>query len=461
MLGGQVVSKGTLLISMALLSRYLDDRSFGLLSFAVAVGLVYMFLSEMGVAITVNRRVSLTGDGTVRGLPGVAAGLRVILSGVGLAVFTGGFAVLSHGPGDLAVLVPVTVSYALDGLSEIPFAVFRASGRSGRESLARSLGGVFSVLTVSLVILLDLGLGAVTAVFVLRSAVTLVSAVALHRDTGFSLVPSFDRSGMAALFRSSLPVGVMGLALAAFQRVDNFFVRRILGIEAVGAWQECVRMMDTMVLLVTPTLLPGALFPGLCRALSAGGSAARERMRDIASTVSALGAAVTMLLVWSGPGLLALLWGGAFERGLPPDVVARTFQVVGLCILPVFWMNFLVAALIADERSSLATKAAGAGLLLLSVLLALIVPEHGLPGAAAVLLISYLALDAALAAGFGRAMAAAMLVGIAPSLLAIAAASLAALAMSGAHWTIRGSAASAVAAVVWLAAGGRSVLRRL
>lgn len=238
MLGGQVVSKGMLLISMALLSRYLDDRSFGLLSFAVAVGLVYMFLSEMGVAITVNRRVSLTGDGTVRGLPGVAAGLRVILSGVGLAVFTGGFAVLSHGPGDLAVLVPVTVSYALDGLSEIPFAVFRASGRSGRESLARSLGGVFSVLTVSLVILLDLGLGAVTAVFVLRSAVTLVSAVALHRDTGFSLVPSFDRSGMAALFRSSLPVGVMGLALAAFQRVDNFFVRRILGIEAVGAWQE-------------------------------------------------------------------------------------------------------------------------------------------------------------------------------------------------------------------------------
>lgn len=463
MLSGQIVSKVSFLVTMLFLARYLDDKSFGLLSFAVAVGMVYMFISEMGVSITVNRLISLTNDGSSRALPSVASGLRILLSTTGLLLLAFLNWIFSRSLWELAVLIPVALSYSLDGFSEIPFAVFRASGRAGRESLARSLGGLFSIAAVILIIKADLGLLAAAAVFPLRSAVTMMVAAFLHLDTGFGLFPSFDRAAMLSLFRDSLPVGVMGLSLAAFQRVDNLLVRGVLGIEAVGAWNECVRIIDTMVLLITPTLLPGALFPGLCRALEQGGEAAKQKMRDTGSFILAIGTAVTAFLLASGSGLLALLWGAGYERGLASDAVNRAYEITCAGIVPVFWMNFLVAALIAQRRSSTATRAAAASLVVLLALLFLFLNPMGLPGAAAAMLAASLVFAVLLTIGIGRNTASGLVGSLLPALPGACLAILAAVAMGrlGVPWLVKGLISGAVSAISWLAIDGRKVLGRL
>lgn len=463
MLAGQIVSKGSLLLTMMLLARYLDDKSFGILSFAVAIGLVYMFISELGVSVTVNMTVSLSTDGSVRNLPSVAGGLRVLLSAAGLVTLASIYLLFTKSLWELLVMVPIAVSYSLDGYSEIPFAVFRASGRLGRESLARSLGGLSSIAAAVLIVQADLGLPAVALLFVLRSSVTLIVALVLQGDTGFGRLPVFDPSGMMSLLRKSLPVGVMGLSLAAFQRVDNLFVREALGIEAVGAWQECVRILDTAVLLITPTLLPGALFPGLCRALEKGGDAARLRMRDIGSVVLGAGVTVAALLIASGSGLLASLWGGSFARGLRPDAVDATYTIVCLAVPILFWINFLVAALIASRRSSTATVSALAGLVLLSAMLLLLLPRMGLPGAAVAILASSALLAVMLMLGFERNIVSGLVSSVPPVIPGASLAFLSTIVLRhiGAPWPVLGIAAGAASASAWMAFDGRKTLARL
>jgi hypothetical protein len=51
MLAGQFIGKGSLFVSVMLLSRYLSDSDFGGLLFSIVLGQVYFFLSDMGVSL--------------------------------------------------------------------------------------------------------------------------------------------------------------------------------------------------------------------------------------------------------------------------------------------------------------------------------------------------------------------------------------------------------------------------
>ncbi len=58
MLVGQIVGKAGLFLSLMIYSRILDDGPFGELLFAVSIGLITTFLSDMGATMLTTRRIA-------------------------------------------------------------------------------------------------------------------------------------------------------------------------------------------------------------------------------------------------------------------------------------------------------------------------------------------------------------------------------------------------------------------
>jgi len=456
LLVGQVMTKGCFIAGMMLLSRYLDDGEFGLLTLTVAIGQIFFFAADMGVSMTLNRRMSTSRPGMGR-LVRQASGLRlaaVCLPGAAAIVFCR----LCLGSSFFLPAVFILASFAFDAFSEIGFAVFRGAERTAGEGVSRAVSGVTSILLLVAVTQLDLGIHAAAATYALRSMLMLFSVAIFLGGFGFSLIPSFSRKASADLLRESWSLGVMGLLMIVLQRVDNLVLAGAAGERVVGAWQECYRIVDSLTLLITPALLPGALFPALCRAMEEGQAEARAAMRSIAQLVTGL--AVMCLLVFASGGLpvLELVWGGGYLRGLDQGTLGTAYALSLAAIVPAFWMNFLLAGAMAAGRRKSAMGAAAAGLVVATAGNLALVPLLGIEGTATTYLATNLFMSAVLLAALRRWTGAGIFSALVkPSLCALPAVA-AALVLGRAPLLLRSAVPAAVFAIPWIHSGGADML---
>jgi O-antigen/teichoic acid export membrane protein len=381
MAAGQVVGKGGYLATLLVLSRYLDDTAFGALAFAVVLGQVLFLAIDAGVSVIANRQFSV--DPTHRQeLLSTALGLRVAMSLGGLLVLVGAGLLAGYSRLQVGYMAAVGASMTMVAFCELFYAVFRSSEKMVWEALSRGAGGMVSIVLALAVAGLDLGRSAAVLPYLARSLLMLaLSGGVLLVRFRIRLVPAFNRAHMRRLFMESLPLAVLGFLMVASQKLDNVVIRSILGVRAVGAYQECFRVVETTVLIITPTLLPGALFPALCRAFRDGWSRVRGRMMEIAQLVTGLSLLVFIPLWTVSDRMLPFLWGESFRRGLPFDEVHLVFKLVLLAIPFAFWMNFLAAGTVAVEKQR---QAAWVGLAAVATSLGLnilLLPRMGLPGA--------------------------------------------------------------------------------
>lgn len=401
MLAGQLMSKGAVFLAMMMLSRYLDDVWFGRLLFALALSLFSFFITDFGTAILVNRSMSLADMKHSLELWRSALGFRTVTGFIAVAVITL-FSFLSFPESQTLLLLPVLLGMTLEIYSELPFAIFRASGATRFESRARFLSSLVFLVAAAVMILLRLHPMAVASAFLLRGVALAVSGFSACGFLGFPFRPAFHGRHLLRLFREAWPLGVMGFLTVMHQRVDNLVIEGRLGVVSVGAYNEIYKVVEVLVLVVTPTLLPGSLFPGLCKAFEAGRREARLEMRRTAILIAVLSASVTALVLPPGQPFMRLLWGGAYLRGVSPGEFDSA-RLILLSAIPVYYfMNFLMSALIASGRQRATLPAVFAGFAVSLVLNLLLVGLLGLPGAAVAAMASNLVIAAVCWAFLGR-----------------------------------------------------------
>ncbi len=126
MLFGQIFGKAGLFVSLMIYSRILQDGPFGELLFAVSIGLVIIFLSDMGATMLITRRIAA--GSPVNSILSPAIILRTALSAITLcAVMLAGWAA-GYSSKQLVLILLVSTGFILDGFCETSFAVFRARG---------------------------------------------------------------------------------------------------------------------------------------------------------------------------------------------------------------------------------------------------------------------------------------------------------------------------------------------
>ncbi len=381
MAGGQLAGKGALMLSLMVLSRYLRDDHFGMLLFAVALGQILLFLADLGVSLVSNREFSLHPE-RLQSLYSTALGLRLLTTAAAWTLVMAAGIAAGYGRTQMVILALVGAGSGLEAAAELQYAVFRAGERMVYESLARIAGGVGMLVLVLAVRAADLGPEAAAGVYAARAMLALVIGFLFLGRFGVRPRPGFGGSHLLRLLRESWPLGLMGLLFIALQRLDNVFVRELIGVEAVGAYNEPYRILESLTLLITPTLLPGALFPGLCRAFERGSGAASRRLVRIAGLVTGIAAAVMIPVFAGGMELLRAIWGEGLLRGIPPADFRATFLLLMAAIPAVFWMNYLVASVIAAGRQRTTVPVTSAGLVLSILGNLILLPRMGLPGAA-------------------------------------------------------------------------------
>jgi O-antigen/teichoic acid export membrane protein len=378
MLLGQIVGKGAVFVSMMLISRHMGDIWFGRLLLAVILSVFSCFITDFGAAILVNRRISLGTPEQSRDIWRSALGFRTVMALVSLIALTA-FSLLSYPLPQTIILIPILLGMTLEIMAELPFASFRALGQTRREASARISSSVVFLLLVVVFIGLDAHPYVVAAVFLVRGAAMAWVSFRTAGKLGFDIHPCFSPLRMLGLLKETWPLGLMGIVAIMHQRVDNLVIERTLGVVSVGAYNEIYKVLEVLVLIITPTLLPGALFPGLCRAFRDGSSA--MAIRRIAYLISALSAVVVALMLPPGEIFMKTLWGDAFLRGLSPAEFDNTRLLLFSGIPVFFFMNFLLAAVIAMGRQKATLPAVTAGLLASLALNLWLMGNHGLPAA--------------------------------------------------------------------------------
>ncbi|MEN8209799.1 MAG: oligosaccharide flippase family protein [Candidatus Fermentibacteria bacterium] len=378
MLTGQFFGKGLLFVSMMLLSRHLPDKDFGSFLFLIVLGQVYLFVADMGVSLILNSRSSLRPEDT-QDLFSSSFSLRIIFAASGFPLLILSGVLLGMTSDRLAVLAVIGLSVAFEAFAELFYSVFRSREKMEFESVSRILKGLSGLICILLAIHFNAGLLVIALTFVFRAFVAMIVAFVNLKKVNISAVPILDTSKLRELLLAALPLGIMGLVTILHLRADNVVIRQIMGESAVAAWQECLRLVELLILLVAPTLLPGALFPALCRSFRDG--AYREKVESMARVFTCMAVAFT-LPVWStGTAFLRLVWGNDYLRGIDHGDIQLCLYFALSGLLIVYLMHILLASLLAVNRVKVVIPVTGAALLLVVVSNWLLLPELGITSA--------------------------------------------------------------------------------
>lgn len=378
MLVGQFIGKGSLFVSIMFLSRYLSDWDFGGLLFVIVLGQIYLGLSDMGVSLILNMRSSVRPADTQE-LLSESLSLRIILSFLGLPLLMLAGILLNMTQDRMLVLGIIGVSVFFESFAEMFYSVFRAREKMIYESICRILMGITGLGAVLLLIQFKMDLTAIASAYVVRAFAAAIAAVVFLRRIGFSLIPSIDKEKLKDLFITALPLGIMGLVTVIHLRADNILIRQILGENAVAAWQECLRIIEIMLLLVVPTLLPGALFPSLCRAFRDGGYL--QQTGHMARIFTGLALLPSLAILSAGNRFLRFVWGDEYLRGIDASELQLCLylSLAGLAIM--YLMIITLSSLMALNRIRIVVPVTTAALILVVVGNLLLMPVLGLTSA--------------------------------------------------------------------------------
>lgn len=378
MIAGQFIGKGSLFVSVMLLSRYLSDSDFGALLFAIVLGQIYFILSDMGVSLVLNLRISMR-PGNTQELLSTSMTIKLMLAILGLPLLVGAGLLMGMTGDRLLVQAVIGASVFFESFAEMYYSVFRAREMMLNEGISRTSKG----LTGLGLIILATGLGAdlvmVSLTYLARTLVAVTVAYWRLRRLGYTSRPDPDRSRMRELLLASLPLGIMGLVTVIHLRADTIVVRQMLGENAVAAWQQCLRITELMLLLVVPTLLPGALFPALCRSFRDGGY--ERETGDMARVFTAFAAALALGVASTGGRFLRFVWGGDYLRSFSPSELqfCLYFSIAGLGVM--YLLNILVSSLMAVNKVRIVVPVTLSALVLVVAGNLLLIPVIGLPSA--------------------------------------------------------------------------------
>lgn len=386
MLAGQIIGKAGLFVSLMIYSRTFSDAEFGELLFAVAVSLILFFLADMGASLVTTRRLVSSGDPS--GFLSSALFLRTLLTGFSLIVLTAFNGIMGYTETQVKLLYLVFAGFVLDGYFETFYALFRARDRMVFEGVTRALQGGLAVALALVIRRLGLGYLWAGASYPLRSILPfLLCFSAAMKITGAGFLKPKGMSQPLDLLKKSLPLGLMGFVLVAGQRFDNVMVKAFLSDSAVAAWQQCYRLFEPMVLLVAPTLLPGALFADLCRAEQSGWPRVRERIRWMTEAFTVMAFLIVIPFYFYGMEVLELVWGQGYLRNMGFMEIRSSLRMLMMCLPVTYIFHIYLAVILAQGRQRVVLPAVTLSFLLQVAGLFLFLEHRGLAAAASMQLV--------------------------------------------------------------------------
>jgi len=373
MFAARIFTLGVSFLATIVIARALGPSNFGELDYALAIVGLFSTVANFGTSEVLYREL-INRPGQQNELLGTALGLRIAAGAVSaLAVVA--FALLT--PVDTVsriLLIILSGMLPLDALALFS-QVSMAEANAKIPSLI-SMGG-WVVAAIVKIIFIASGKGAIwiAAAYILEHSLYGVAYVFAYRYFSHadgrltfsgSLVPTFLKTGSALLL-----TGVFAMALA---RIDQVFIRMLLGAEAVGLYSAGVRLVEIANIL--PAAFVTGLYPAVLGARKTGEHVYARRVRLQFLVLAVCGALVCLFLAILAHPLFALLFGNAFLPGV------HAFRVYTLSIPATFIVYKINDVLYTDDLRKGLIATTGLPAILNILLNVFWIPKYGIIGAA-------------------------------------------------------------------------------
>jgi len=365
-------------------ARKIGPEQFGHLSYALALVIVLMVVSRLGMdSILVRDMVGTTDKrksymGTGFGMMQLAS----LVSFVGLGLFTIFF---EPDPLTQACLWIISVELLFQGFYVIDYS-FQSDVQAKYSAMAKSLALVGSAGFKVYLAWAGIELKWIAWAYVSEFALVGFFLLAIHHLKGRGgFVFHFDFTLVKTLLKSAWPMVLAGLSGVLYMRVDQIMVAKMLGTEQLGLYAAATRIYEGWIIL--PYVLSLSLLPAIVK-LRAGTAASYEGyLSKIMAGLFFAGAVVAVAVELGGDWLILISFGPAYTETFP----ALSVLILGA---PLYAFNAISARyLTAESQEKKIALRTSVGLVVNLILNFLLIPQYGIQGAAIATLITMLIAD--------------------------------------------------------------------
>ncbi|HKR99429.1 MAG TPA: polysaccharide biosynthesis C-terminal domain-containing protein [Candidatus Dormibacteraeota bacterium] len=327
---GKVANLALGVVVTVLLVRHLGERGFGEWSTLLAVtNLVVAAGSQTLLRVAVPRAAA---DHEREGAwMSALIGLQTLIAVPGALIALAVIAAISRG-GDMRV---AGVLIALTVLLNVPQALGAVFQLRVRNDLAMAVLTLNSLIWTGAVVAItsaDGGLPALAAAFTGATLITSIATVVLAAPR-----VTFDweagRQLWAQIFKIAVPVGVFGIAVTAYNQVDQLIVFSIAGSKDAGLYGSVYRVLDQAG--VFPAAVVTTLTPILASTYRTDLPRVHRLLQVAADNLGILSFGAIGIAIGAGKPILDLLYGEEFTQAAPALAILMVAFVV-ICLGYVF-----------------------------------------------------------------------------------------------------------------------------
>ena len=375
-------------VTIALLARTLGTEDFGIWSTALAYVGIFAFLNDFGFPQVGIQKMAAEPEREAEWL-GALAAMRTLGALAAIVLCIAGIPLFLDPEGDVRVLALILAVTVFAAVPQALLAVFTSRLRAGVSMAMLTLQSVAWTAAVVAITLTDGGVLDYAWGFVAASAVVGVAQIAVTRRLA-SIAFRRGRELWRPLLRVALPLGVAGVLVTVYYRLDAVLVFNISGPEEAGYYGAAYRVMDP--LHVLPIAVMSSIFP----VVAAIHTTDKERVARIVQegfdylVIVSLPVFVGSIVV--ADPLITSIFGDRFEpAGAVLPILLFAFVWVAVAYLP----GYLIPVV---ELQWWFAGLATVGVILNVGLNVVLIPPHGAVGAAVATVITEAFI--ALASGF-------------------------------------------------------------
>lgn len=363
---GRALSVGLNLAGWALMARALGPQSFGLVQFAISVVFYLSFITDLGLTTLGTREFARhpRPATVVHAVVGLRLLLAVIATLLGLIVAI--VAPMAADQRSVALIVGATIAAgALNMLW-----LLRAQGRSSAIALQDVTSAFALVAGAALVVLATESPVAAAAVYATTQWVAAI--LSLQAIGGPAVLRPTLRRATSTL-RSALPLGVAVLAVNLYYSADSVLLGVLRSTEEVGIYGAAYRLVMPWLMLASVVGL--LAMPTLAR-LAHQDRDATETLRGLSRSLLGLGLPIAVATTLAADQLIFIVFGPDFAAAALPLAILIWSCATVYANAP---FGFLLIAR-RQDRAYMWIAVAGAAVNL--TLNAVLIPLHGVLGAA-------------------------------------------------------------------------------
>jgi O-antigen/teichoic acid export membrane protein len=242
------------------MARYLGPVGFGILSFAIALILIFGVLGDLGLSTLLTRELSKD-KSLEKKYIGNFIPIKIVLSILTYSLLVLVVNLLGYSPQTLNIVYIIGLSMVANGFSQLFYGLFQSYEKMEYQSITLLINNTLIFLGVIYGISQGFNVSWFALVYFIASLAVLIFSLIIFmwKYDSFNLEIHFSYWKKSLIL--ALPLSILLIFSVIASRVDTVLLELLKGSTAVGWYSASYRILDF--LMYIPTLYTGAIFPVL------------------------------------------------------------------------------------------------------------------------------------------------------------------------------------------------------